>query len=202
MYRKSDMTTFDPGNSALLLIDVQKGLDDASLGERNNPQAETNMAALLAAWRHRGWPLVHVRHCSTEPASKLRPELPGNDFKDEVRPQAGETVVDKSVNSAFVGTGLESYLRERGIGSLVVAGLTTDHCVSASVRSASDLGFGVTLVSDACAAFGRRGFDGRDYSGDQIHRINLVSLQDEFCTLASTADLLVAVERADDEPVR
>jgi len=175
---------------ALLIIDVQKGLALPSLGERNNPQAEVNMASLLAAWRARQQPVIHIRHCSTEADSPLRPELPGNAFKDEVQPLAGEAVFEKTVNSAFVGTGLERHLRVAGINRLVIVGLTTDHCVSASTRSASDLGFDVTLVSDATAAFERSGYDGRHYSGDEIHRVNLVSLDGEFCRVRSSADIL------------
>lgn len=177
-------------NPVLLIIDVQKGLAEASLGQRSNPDAEHNMATLLAAWRERSWPTVHIRHDSLEPASYLRPELPGNDYKDEIRPLPGEIEFAKSVNSAFVGTGLERYLRDRGLNRLVVVGLTTDHCVSATTRSAADLGFDVTLVADACAAFERLGYDGRHYSGEEIHRVNIVSLDNEFCRVRETARLL------------
>jgi len=181
------------GARALLIIDVQKGLALPRLGERNNPQAEANMASLLDAWRARRQPVIHIRHCSTEADSPLRPGLPGNAFKDEVLPRAAETVFEKTVNSAFVGTGLERHLRAAGITRLVIVGLTTDHCVSASTRSASDLGFDVTLVSDACAAFERVGYDGRHYSGDEIHRVNLVSLDGEFCRVRSSADILATL---------
>jgi len=176
--------------AALLIIDVQKGLADAALGQRNNPDAEANMARLLAVWRKRQWPIVHIRHCSVEPDSTLRPELPGNAYKDEVLPLPGEKEFTKRVNSAFIGTGLEQYLRDQGITALVIIGLTSDHCVSASTRMASDLGFEVTLVADASAAFEHRGFDGRHYSADEIHRVNLVSLDGEFCRVRDTAQLL------------
>jgi nicotinamidase-related amidase len=176
--------------TALLVIDVQKGLDDPSLGRRNNPDAEANIARLLAAWRERERPLIHIRHNSTEPNSPLRPELPGNAFKDEARPLPGEKQFTKTVNSAFIGTGLAEYLHEQGISSLVIVGLTTDHCVSASTRMASDLGFDVTLVADATAAHERVGYDGVLYSAEDIHKINLVSLDGEFCTVRSTEEVL------------
>lgn len=175
---------------ALLIIDVQKGLDDPSLGKRNNPQAESNMASLLSEWRSHKLPIIHIRHCSVEPDSPLRPGLPGNAFKDEVQPQPEEKQFDKSVNSAFIGTGLDEYLRDQGIPSLVTVGLTTEHCVSASTRMASDLGFDVTLVSDATAAFERQGHDGVLYSADDIHNINLASLNGEFCAIRSTKEVL------------
>ncbi|KPK04046.1 MAG: isochorismatase [Anaerolineae bacterium SG8_19] len=176
--------------TALLVIDVQKGLDDPSLGKRNNPDAEANIALLLSEWRKHELPVIHIRHCSVEPNSPLRPELPGNEFKEEAQPLPGEKQFSKSVNSAFIGTGLEKYLQEHDISSLVIVGLTTDHCVSASTRMAADLGFDVTLISDATAAHEREGYDGVLYSADDIHKINLVSLDGEFCTVRSTKEIL------------
>lgn len=179
--------------TALLIIDVQKGLADPSLGERNNPEAECNIARLLEAWRQRALPVVHIQHCSLEPHSLLRPELPGNAFKDEAMPLPGEQQFQKTTNSAFVGTDLERYLREREILSLVIVGLTTDHCVSASTRTAADLGFEVVLVADATAAFARTGYDGVYYTGEEIHRVNVVSLDREFCWVQSTEEVLASI---------
>lgn len=178
-------------NAALLLIDVQKGLDDPALGRnRNNPQAEANMARLLARWRRDNGPVVHVRHASVEPHSPLRPGLPGHDFKEEVRPLAVEKQFVKSVNSAFIGTGLEDHLRGLEISSLVVVGLTTDHCVSATTRSAADLGFDVILVSDATATFERQDHEGVIHPAAVVHNVNLASLKGEFCRVRSTEELL------------
>jgi nicotinamidase-related amidase len=179
--------------TGLLIIDVQQGFDDPGYwGRRNNPNAEANMARLLAAWREWERPLIHIKHNSTEQNSPLRPELPGNAFKDAVRPLPGEKQFSKTVNSAFIGTGLAEYLHEQGIDSLVVVGLTTDHCVSTSVRMAANLGFAVTLVGDATATHERIGYDGVVYSAEEIHKINLVSLDGEFCTVRSTDEVLQA----------
>lgn len=177
-------------NTALLVIDVQKGLDDPVWGKRNNPDAESNIALLLSEWRKQGKPIIHIRHCSVEPNSPLRPELPGNEFKEEAQPLPEEQQFSKSVNSAFIGTELEKYLNEHGISSLVIVGLTTDHCVSTSVRMAANLGFKVTLIADATAAFERKGYDGVLYSAADIHKINLASLNGEFCIVRSTDEVL------------
>ena len=177
-------------NVALLVIDVQKGFDKPVWGTRNNPNAEANIALLLSEWRKRNQPIIHVRHCSTEPNSPLRPESPGNAFKDEAMPMSEEKQVSKCVNSAFIGTDLESYLRSQEIRSLVIVGLTTDHCVSTSTRMAANLGFAVTLISDATATFDRKGYDGVHYSADEIHKYNLVSLNGEFCTVQTTQAVL------------
>lgn len=177
-------------NPALLLIDVQKGLDDPALGRRNNPHAESNIARLLAEWRKQKLPVIHVRHCSLKPDSPLRPQLPGNAYKEEARPFPGEKEFSKTVNSAFIGTGLEQYLHDQDISTLVIAGLTTDHCVSATTRTASDLGFDVTLIADATATHERVGHDGVLYSAEDIHNIQLAGLNGEFCTVRSTAEML------------
>ena len=188
----SIMTAAAPSNppAALLLIDVQQGLDDPSWGVRNNPEAEQRIAALLAAWRQAGWPVIHVQHCSQVPGSPLRAESPGNAFKPEALPREGEPVFRKTVNSAFIGTDLETYLRRQGIGALVIAGLTTDHCVSTTTRMAGNLGFDVVLVEDATATFDRTGPDGRQYSAEQMHRTALASLHGEFGRVCSTRQAL------------
>ena len=100
-----------------------------------------------------------------------------------------EKIFKKSVNSAFIGTGLESYLKDNGIAHLVIVGLTTDHCVSTTTRMAGNLGFETILVSDATATFNRKGHDGKEYSGDEIHAIHLASLHDEFCNVVTTDEL-------------
>ena len=178
---------------ALLIIDVQQGLDNPDYGQRNNPDAESRMRQLLETWRSRHWPVFHVRHDSTEEGSPLRPGLPGNAIKTVVQPNQDEPLLVKNVNSAFIGTDLEERLREQGIGELVVVGLTTDHCVSTSVRMAANLGFAVTLVSDGTATFERTGPDGAYYSADVMHGANLASLAGEFCTVATTDTVLAGL---------
>jgi len=177
-------------NPALVIIDVQQGLDDPRLGARNNPEAERRIAELLAAWRAAGRPVIHVQHLSLEPHSTLRADVPGHAFKPEALPLPGEPVFRKHVNSAFIGTDLEAYLRSHGIQDLVVAGLTTDHCISSTTRMAGNLGFSVTLVEDATATFERRGPDGTHYSADLMHRAALASLHGEFATVRSARDVL------------
>jgi nicotinamidase-related amidase len=185
---------------ALLLVDVQQGLDDPRWGARNNPEAEQRIADLLTGWRTAGRPVIHVQHLSLEPQSPLRQDRPGHAFKPEAQPAAGEPVFQKHVNSAFIGTGLEAYLRTHGIQELVVAGITTDHCVSATVRMAANLGFMVTVAEDACATFERQGPDGTHYDADTMHRVTLASLHGEFATVRKTPELLGDTRRTTRNP--
>ena len=115
-------------------------------------------------------------------------------MKVEVTPKPDEPLFQKHVNSAFIGTELESYLRSRGISELVVVGLTTDHCVSTTARMAANLGFTVTVVDDATATFERRGPDGTHFTADLIHRAELASLSGEFATVRSAQDIIAAVD--------
>ena len=176
--------------AALLVIDVQKAIDHPSWGVRNNPQAESNIAALLAAWRASGGPIYHVRHDSTEPQSTYRPGQPGHDFKPEALPIAGEPVIAKRTNSAFIGTDLEARLRAAGIATLVVAGVITNNSVEATVRMAGNLGFATVLVEDAAFTFGRKDWNGTSRSASDVHAMSLANLDGEYCTVTRTADVL------------
>ena len=176
--------------TALLLIDVQEGLDEPRLGRRNNPEAERNMARLLAEWRARGRPIFHVQHMSTEPDSPLRPELPGNAIKRQVAPIGGEAVIQKRVNSAFIGTDLRERLEAAGVHSLIIVGLTTDHCVSSTARMAGDLGFRATVVADATAAHERISYDGTHHAAEIVHELALANLHQEFALVLTTDQLL------------
>lgn len=182
-----------PQNAVLLIIDVQQGFDEPTWGNRNNPKAEENIAQLLAAWRKTNRPVFHVQHLSLSPDSPLRATYPGHAIKDAVKPQEGELLFQKHVNSAFIGTDLERQLRTRGHDTLVIVGLTTPHCVSTTTRMAGNLGFRTFIVSNATAAFDLVGHDGRHYPAEEIHAVSLATLHDEFATVVETETVLRAL---------
>jgi len=169
----------------LLVIDVQRAFDDSAWPERNNPGAEARVADLLAAWRAVGAPLVHVRHESAEPDGLFRRGTDSFEFKPEAAPLPGEPVVEKLVNSAFIGTDLERRLREADAETVVIAGLTTDHCCSTSARMAGNLGFETWFVADATATHARGGFD-----AETMHRTALASIDEEFCEVLDAAEAI------------
>ena len=176
-------------HAVLLCVDMQRGFDEPSWPARNNPLLDDNGLKLLAAWRRRGWPVVHVRHDSATPGSALFPGLPGNRFREGFEPLAGEALVVKSVNSAFIGTDLDLRLRRMGATRVVAFGISTDMCVSTTVRTGANMGWDMTLVSDACATFDRV-LDGEHFPAETMHRVHLATLGAEFCTLATTAEMV------------
>lgn len=175
--------------TALLLIDVQQAFEDPAWGPRNNPQAEGNLRRLLEAFRGSGRPVIHVKHDSTEPNSSLRPERPGNALMRGMEPVGDEPLFGKTVNSAFIGTGLEAHLRSRGIEGLVIGGFITNHCVSTTARMAANLGFCTTVVADACATFDFRDAEGVILAAT-MHRIGLAELRGEFAEILDTEMVL------------
>ena len=178
--------------TALVLIDIQLGLQETHFygTERNNADAENNAGKILKVFRDQNRPIFHIKHNSTNPESPLYPSKKGNGFHPAVAPVSGEPIFQKNVNSAFIGTELENELKSKNIRKLVVAGLTTEHCVSTSVRMAANLGFNVTLVSDAAAAFDKTGIDGQKLSADLVHNAALANLKDEFATIKNTKTIL------------
>jgi len=179
-----------PAGAALLVINAQQAIDHPSLGVRNNPDAEANIARLLSAWRASGRPIYHIRHDSTSATSPFRPGQPGHEFKTEAVPAPGEPVIGKRTNSAFVGTDLEARLRAAGHTTLMVTGVITNNCVEATVRMAGNLGFDTFLVEDAAFTFGRADWDGRLRSAAEVHAMSLANLDGEYCTVVRTEQVL------------
>lgn len=182
-----------PANAALVIIDLQRAIDHprwAASGPRNNPEAERAIARLIAVWREAGRPIFHIRHESTHPGSTYAKDGPGSAFKPEAMPLPGEPVLAKQVHSAFIGTDLERRLHAAGIGTLVIAGVITNNSVEATVRMASDLGFDVRLVEDACFTFARADHTGRLRSAEEVHAMSLANMDGEYCIVTRAAALL------------
>jgi nicotinamidase-related amidase len=175
------------------VIDVQVGMDDPGRPPRNNPDAEANIARLLDAFRSAGRLCIHVRHDAPDPASPFAPGRPGNVIKPIVAPLAGEWLIIKHVNSAFIGTDLEARLRNAGISALVITGEATNYCVETTARMASNLGFDAYVVDDATAAWDVTGPDGRRFTAADVHAMTLANLHEEFATIKTTDEVITSL---------
>ncbi len=175
-------------SAVLLVVDMQRAFDHPRWGERNNPQAEANISRLLKKWRDSRWPVIHVHHVNPDPKSLFNGERIA--VKPEAKPVPGEPVITKKVNSAFIGTDLSERLTAMGAKKLVIVGLSTDHCISTTVRMAGNYGFDTYVVSDATATFERVGNRGQHYTAEEMHDSALSSLNGEFASIVNTADLM------------
>jgi nicotinamidase-related amidase len=183
-------------DTALILIDVQKGVDDLEHwggvdAHRNNIDAETKMASLLADFRAAGRTTILTQHNSREATSPLRLSVSGGEFKEGFEPQPCDIVIAKDVNSSFVGTNLELELTRAGINRLVIGGLFTNFCVETTVRMAGNMGYDTYLAEDACSTTTHVGADGTVYPADIVHKLSVANMHGEFCTAISTNDALL-----------
>ena len=175
---------------AFVIVDIQKDYFPGGAHPLVGPeQAAANAAVVLDAFRGSGERVVHVQHVWDAPdATFMRPGTPGIEINEAVAPLPDETVIRKTEPNAFLGTGLEATLRDAGIDELVVAGMMTSMCVDATVRAASDLGFTVTVVHDACAA-PDLAFGGTVVDGASVHAAFLAALDGSYATTVSAASL-------------
>ena len=160
---------------ALLVVDFCNAfVDPDMLGGGNIALAAEKTRALLGQARLRGWPVAHSRIAYKQDGSdaniwqekvpRLKHLVEGSEaveFVPSLRPIAGEHVVRKTVPSAFFGSQLESWLKERGAKGLAIAGCTTSGCVRASVVDALSFGFRTVVISDCV---GDRALDAHDAS--------------------------------------
>ncbi|MBD1553430.1 cysteine hydrolase family protein [Pseudomonas typographi] len=183
------MATLD-ANAALVIIDMQLGINHPKLGRRNNPDAEAHIQQLLSAWRRSQRPVVHVRHLSRSPASVFWPGQPGCEFQPALSPLAHEHVLEKNVPDAFAATGLERWLHARTIRQLVIVGVITNNSVEATARSGGSLGFDVTVAADATYTFDQVDLTGRLWPAEDVHALSLSNLAMDYARVVEVQAIL------------
>lgn len=176
--------------AVLLLVDYQQAFDRAPWPRRWNDELDRNGLALLGGWRKAGKPVIHVRHDSVEAGSSLRPGAPGNALRPGFAPIEGEQLVSKSVNSAFIGTDLDLRLKRLGAKCVVTAGISTDMCVSTTIRTGANMGWKMMLVADSCDCFDLPDGHGGTVPAETVQAVHVATLGFEFCMVTSTRALL------------
>lgn len=183
----------------VLIVDFVNGFADPdAFGGGNIRDAIGQTMHLLAFARDNGWPVAHSRIVYADDSadqnifSQKVPSLlalteayPGSAIVEELAPVPGELVVRKTVPSAFFGTPLASWLTQRGVKTLFVAGATTSGCVRASVVDAMCYGFRPVVVADCV--------------GDRAlgpHQANLFDLAQKYATVMPLEPALAAVSGA------
>jgi nicotinamidase-related amidase len=174
----------EPRRTALVVIDMQRDFVEpggfgATLGNdvARLQAIVPNVAALLALFRRKGWPIIHTREChkpdlsDCPPSKRLRGEpslrigdhgpmgrvliadAPGAAIIEACAPRSGEIVIDKPGKGMFYATDIAARLDALGVTHLVFAGVTTEVCVQTSMREANDRGYECLIVEDATESY-------------------------------------------------
>ncbi len=186
----ADLTPPKLGQAAVVVVDAQREYVDGRLPLHGVEAALDNIAALLAAARAAGAPVIHVRH-KGQSGGLFGPDTPGYALAPQAAALAGETVIDKGLPNSFAGTTLKEALDATGRKRVVVAGFMTHMCVSSTTRAANEQGFGAVVVSDATAT---RDLPAPGGSGvvpaASLHEAALAALADRFAIVCTTAELV------------
>ena len=186
----------DP-DTALVVIDVQAAFDHPRWGPRNNPAADDNIASLVTAFHAAALPVVYVQHRSAKSGSLFHPDSPGHAFKSYLDTVTPDLVVTKTVHSSFHGTpDLHGWLTAASVRSVVITGITTNHCCETTARVAGDLGYDVLFALDATHTFDRVGPDGRLVAADELAAVTATNLHEEFATVVATRQVLDGLRKA------
>jgi nicotinamidase-related amidase len=173
-----------PADAVLIVIDAHEAIGPRHVAG-HAPEADKNIAALVAAWRAEGLPLAHVGRQSMAPASA--PAVP---------PLDGEIAIARDATSAFVASDLETMLDALGATTLVVCGALATHALEASARHAADLGYQVFVVADACRAADMIDLRGRFWPAEDVRALSLALLRGETATIVDAATALQAAATA------
>lgn len=178
-------------STALLLIDLQNDYFSGGAMELAGADAAAKAAAgLLAVFRARSLPVVHIQHLSARPgATFFVPGTAGAEIRAAVRPLPGEPVFQKHFPNSFRETPLLAHLRRLNADRLLVAGMMTHMCVDTTTRAAADLGFACLLAHDACATRALT-FADRQVSAADVQTAYLAALDGLFAKVASARDLI------------
>jgi nicotinamidase-related amidase len=175
-----------PADAVLLVIDAQQAVGGPRSGADDAPEVG-NIAALIAAWRVEGLPVVHVGRQPSGSASDIAPIVP---------PLDGEIVIVRNATSAFVGADLEAGLDELGATTLVLCGALSTHALEASAQHAADLGYQVFVVADACLAADAVDLRGRLWPAEDVRALSLAHLRGETASIVDVATALRAAATA------
>lgn len=186
----SPLAGLDARGTALLVIDFQ---NEYFTGRMPIPAGEAALrnTQQLVAWADKhAIPVFQIQHVAPEGSALFALGGATVAFHPQMQPRAGDVLVRKENVSVFVGTDIHAQLQQRGIRTLVIAGLMTHACVAGAARDAAPLGYQVIVASDACATRGITRFDGESVDHEALHRAALAEIEDTFGDVLRSSDIL------------
>jgi nicotinamidase-related amidase len=176
-------------NTALLSIDVQQSFPARPYWREDDvPAFRSSITRLIEGARERGWAVVRILHEEGEGAfSRASGLVTPLDWM----PETHDVEFVKHVHNAFTDTGLDRWLRTRGITRLVIGGIRTEQCCETTARVASDLGYSVDFVGEATLTFPMTAAkSGTQYSAATIRERTELVLADRFARIATVDEAL------------
>ena len=177
-------------STALIIIDVQN--DYFPNGRCELVQSEQALAAtqkLLAYFRLNNMPIYFVQHISAPTATFFLPDSDGVQIHPGIDPQPCEQVICKHTPNSFYNTDLHAKLQQISVQELIICGMMTHMCVDTTVRAAKDLGYAITLISDACATKNLE-WDGHSIAASTVQSVYLASLNGAFANILTSTGYL------------
>ena len=176
--------------SALLVIDLQNEyLPTGKLPLVNIEQVAAHAVKIISKARQEGTPIIHVQHVAGEGSPIFEAHSNGIEFQDAVCPQEDETIIVKHNINAFLDTNLQEVLDKNGVTELIVIGAMSHMCIDAVVRAASDFGYKVSVIHDACATLDLE-FNGVKVPASHVHATLMAAFEFAYAKVISTQDYL------------
>lgn len=178
-------------SKALILIDIQNDYFPGGAMELVGSEAAAQQARkLLDVFRKQSLPVIHLQHVAIRPdATFFIAGTPGAEIHPLVRPEKGETVIEKHLPNSFRETPLLYHLDKADITHLTIAGMMTHMCIDTTVRAAFDRGFQCTLAADACATRDLS-MNGTVIPADHVHKAFLASLDGMFARVVPVSEIV------------
>ena len=173
-------------NKALIVVDIQNDYFPGGKMELvGSDSAAAVAASVKASFKSQGLPVFMVQHISKSPtASFFLPDTEGVEIHETVKLIDGDVLVVKHFPNSFRETGLLEQLRDSSITELTIVGMMTHMCIDTTTRAASDLGFKVELIGNACATRSLE-HDGITVSAKDVQTAYLAALDGSFATVTN-----------------
>lgn len=180
----------DPTSTALLVIDFQQEYFTGRLPIPDGQKALNKARELIAFADKARIPVYQIQHIAPAGSAVFALDGEGVKFHPQMLPRAGDTVLQKTTVSVFGSTELDRLLKEKGIKTVIIAGLMTHACVAGGARDAAPLGYQVVVASDASATRSITRADGSSIDANSLHRAALASVEDTFGDVMTTAQIV------------
>ena len=174
----------------LVILDVQEAIDQPVWADKNNPDYCLAIQKLLAHWRGKDWPVLHVKHHEPTPTSTYHTHGPWVRIKKDVAPIEGEPVITKEKNCAFIGTELDAILKSLNTDRFILTGVVLHNSMDATIRAGNALGYQIYLPTDATTSVSVKAADGKSWDAQTVFDLTAAILGSEYATL-TTSDQLI-----------